>query len=135
MNTDKIDSALESMKSLSEVEKHYVLKRLMLDDALNVLLVVGTYAEYLANFKKDALNDMRKLAEAGITLGEKTIKDLPKNKNPRNEVLNTALANTLLSVGYVGTKYNEELKKNIDMSKVKEDWYESTWALRTNRKG
>lgn len=130
MNTNLSD-ALEAFKKLNNAEANYVLKALLHEEKINIPQLVSAYATYLQDFKHDAENDIRNLAEAGLTLARKEIKKIPSMKPDNTRQLYTALAHTLLQAGFRETKYNEELSAKIDMSIVNQDWYEDSWKLKT----
>jgi hypothetical protein len=131
---DKYSVALEAFGKLEHHEITWLLRELLLQEKLDIPRLITLHAEYLQDFKHKAQNDIRKLAEAGLTLGEQKIKSINyrgTGERKSKTQLYYALANTLLTAGYRGTKFNDELRKYVDMSIVDKDWYDDFWRLET----
>lgn len=129
MNLERIDAAITAMSALNEQEQTHVVTELLRSDKLDMAQALQIQAKYLTQYKKDARNDMRMLSEAGLILGEKQIKAIPKSPAKDRE-LNAGLARTLLSGGgFATTKHHEELAKCVEGIEVNEDWYQRSWAL------
>lgn len=121
---------LDAMKRLSNNEKLWVINQLVVGEDLSLLGIIHAEAERLEKFRKKARNDIRKLAEAGMYLGEKQIKKIPTLKEKRERQLQAALARTLLSTGIrEGTKSGEKIKATVDFTEIDEKWYQDCWAL------
>lgn len=130
---DNLTSALTVFKELDKREVNYLILHLLHEEKIDIPMLVNKYTEYLTNFKHDAQRDIRNLAEAGLELGQQNIKKISSVKSDNKKQLHTALAHTLLTAGFRGTKFNEELSKYVDMSIVDQDWYENCWQLKTIR--
>lgn len=131
---DDLSKALEAFKKLDKNEVNFLLRRLLAEEKVDIPALITSYAQYLADFRHAAQNDIRKLAEAGLELGTKEIKKIPTIKNPKShdkKGLYTALAHTLLAAGYRDTAFNKKLSETLDMSIVGVDWYNHSWALET----
>lgn len=127
---ENIQKALEAFEKMDAQEKRYTLLTLLNEGKINMVDAISAYGSHLEQFKRDAKNDMRKLSEAGLSLGEKAIKRIPAMKSLRPQQLAIAQTHTLLSGGgYHTTPYAKELASHADLNKVDKGWYEECWKL------
>lgn len=130
MNFISVQKALDLMKRLSEEEKLYVINRLVATEDMSLLTVIYAETKRLELYRQRSREDIRKLAEAGLYLGNKQIKKIPSIKEKRERQLQAALTRTLLATGIRnGTKSSKEIDANIDFSEINEEWYRECWAL------
>lgn len=127
----KLEIALEAFENLKKHEVDSVLMVLLEQEKVDIPRLIAVYAQFLQQFRHNAMNDIRTLSEAGVELAQKEIRKISSIKSEQKRQLYTALANTLLAEGRRATKFNDELGKFVDMSIVDKSWYEGTWQLRT----
>lgn len=130
---DNLNNAKEAFEKLDNEEIHSLLLTLLEGEKIDIPILISTYSDYLARFKNNAINDMRKLAEAGLTLSEKQIKKIPSMKNKNKKSLYSALAMIMLQAGYKNTDFNKELSKYIDVLDIDKQWFKDSWQLKTEK--
>lgn len=130
---DNLNNAKEAFEKLDKTEIYLLLLSLLDEEKIDIPALISTYSDYLARFKNNAINDIRKLAEAGLTLSEKQIKKIPSMKNKNKKDLYSVLAMIMLQAGYKNTDFNKELSKYIDVSDIDKQWFEHSWQLKTEK--
>lgn len=135
MNYEAIIAAKKAMEVLNESEKLYVINMLLQAEEISLKTVIVAEANRLEDFRLKSRNDIRKLATAGLDLGEKQIKLIPKMKNDNKRNLFAAFTKTLLSTRvYYDTPFEKNILATIDFSGIDEEWYQECWALESVKK-
>ncbi len=130
MNYVTIQKAISAMKLLDEGEKLYVINQLLAEEDMSLMTIIYSEAKRLEDYRDKSRTDIGKLSRAGLDLAEKEIDKIPKIKVLNKRQLKAAQVKTLLSTRvYEGTAFEKKLTKNIDFSKIDQDWYKQCWAL------
>lgn len=126
--------AIEAFDAMSVEYRQLTLLKLLEKGTVNILEAVSTFGTYLEQYKRNAKHDMYMLSEAGLSLGEATIKKIPtmkKNKTSDPRALAIAQTHTLLSAGgYYGTPFAKRIASYADLKEVDPKWYEQYWKLK-----
>ena len=120
----------QKIKSMNTESRQILLNEIFADEKVSAteLLVAKIYS--LEHYKTNAKNDIRKIAEAGMELGEREMRRVLKTKeNTRKKTddFYLAMVRCLLDAGaYRNTEYAKQLEAS-DYSSIDTEWYEWSW--------
>jgi hypothetical protein len=124
--------ATEAFEQMSDKYRDITLLKLLNDGTIDIVKAISVYSKYLEDYKRDAAEDIYRLSEIGLNLGENQIKGFSKSKKTDSEKeVMIAWIRTLVSGGGLnGTKFLQEMLEGIDLKAVDEQWYSKFWKLK-----
>lgn len=129
---------VEEIKQLSTDDRFMVLKELIKDEKVSVTELIVAKVYNLEEFKKNAIRDITKVAEAGMELGEREMRAVTKISGytrKKDDSFKLAMVKCLIDAGaYKGTAYGDEIAA-ADFSSIDKDWYEWSWKPATTKEG
>lgn len=124
----------QKIRSMNTESRQILLNEIFADEKVSAigLLVAKIYS--LEDYKANAKNDIKKIAEAGMELGGCEMRRVLKTKeNTRKKTddFYLAMVRCLLDAGaYRGTEYAKQLEAS-DYSSIDTKWYEWAWKPAT----
>lgn len=134
MNDNELFGLADKIKDMSTSDRQYLLREIFTDEKVSVTELLVARIHSLEQFKVDAKEDIRKIAEAGMELGEREMRRVFKtrgNTRKKTDGFYIAMVRCLLDAGaYRSTEYAKELEAR-DFSSIDRDWYEWNWQPKT----
>lgn len=136
---EEMQKAIKAFEEMSPEYRRATLLKMLHDQTINMADAIKSYGTYLEQYKKDAMHDIYKLSVCGLDLAADKIKRIPKMADTPARAVAIAQSESLLNAGgYSGSKFGDELRSYVDISKMDKKWYEQCWALKNplvNRDG
>jgi hypothetical protein len=130
----EITALAKSIRSLDANERMRLLLEIIEDENVSITELVVAKTLQLEDFKKKAIRDMPRIAEAGLELGEKEMRKVTGIKGrtrKKTDTFNLAMVKCLIDArGYYGTEYGKQIA-SVDFSSIDTDWYEQSWQPQT----
>lgn len=123
---------LEQFPKLDKSDRMLLMRTWMREGHLDPRMLLLEEFAYLQEKSEDQKRDIGILANAGLSLGESTIRRVSKLKNERKQHVIAGQARSLLSTGvFRDTPFEAELQESIKGIEIDKDWYEYSWKLKS----